>query len=127
MPETPAPRHGEVWDVEFDPVIGHEQGGRRPSLIVSNDQFNDVPHGLCIVVPFTTVHRGVPSHIQVGPPEGGLTTTSYLMCEQAKSISVLRCRKRRGMVGIEIVQAAQSAVGLFLDLGTISVPQASPE
>ena len=126
MPETPAPRYGEVWDTEFDPVTGHEQGGRRPALIISNDQFNMVPHGLCIVVPMTTVNRGIASHIPVEPPEGGLMTPSVLMCEQAKSVSVLRCRKRRGMLAGDLVQATQTMVGLFLDLDmSQSLPDAT--
>jgi mRNA interferase MazF len=106
--------------------MGHEQGGRRPALVISSDQFNMVPHGLCIVVPMTTVNRGIASHIQVEPPEGGLSTPSVLMCEQAKSISVLRCRKRRGAMMPEIVQTAQALVGLFLDLDvTRSLPEAT--
>lgn len=127
MPQTPAPRHGEVWDVVFEPVVGHEQGGRRPALIISNDTFNVVPHGLCFVVPMTSVHRGVPSHIQVEPPEGGLEFDSVLMCEQAKSVSVLRCRKRRGVMAPELVRAAQTMVRFFLDVGTAPMPGEATE
>ncbi len=31
---------GEIWNVDFDPIIGHEQGGWRPALILSQDAFN---------------------------------------------------------------------------------------
>lgn len=120
------PRLGEVWDTEFDPVIGHEQGGRRPALIISSDEFNDIPHGLRIVVPFTSVDRGIPSHIRLEPAEGGLAKASILMCEQAKSISVLRCRKRRGVVSQQIVRTAQAMVGVFLGIEQLPPPPEPP-
>jgi mRNA-degrading endonuclease toxin of MazEF toxin-antitoxin module len=43
------PRAGEVWDVDFDPRVGREQGGVRPALVISNDTFNQVPNGLHMV------------------------------------------------------------------------------
>ena len=109
------PRVGDVWDVEFDPVVGHEQGGRRPALIISNDEFNDTPHGLCIVAPFTTTDRGVRAHVRVEPPEGGLARRSVIMPEQAKSASVLRVWKFRGRVSPDTLVQVQKAVGLFID------------
>ncbi len=37
------PRVGEMWDVNFSPNVGHEQGGIRPALVISSDQFDNVP------------------------------------------------------------------------------------
>jgi hypothetical protein len=41
-----SPKLGEAWRVDLEPVMGHEQGGRRPCLIVSIDDFDRIPHGL---------------------------------------------------------------------------------
>jgi len=101
--------------VAFDPVIGHEQGGFRPALVVSNNLFNETPHGLCIVAPVTGTVRGVPSQVQVMAPEGGLTKRSVIMCEQVRSVSVLRCRRRRGLVSPQTLALVQSTVAMFLD------------
>jgi len=38
---VPEPSRGEVWDLNFDPTIGHEQAGARPALIISVDLFNE--------------------------------------------------------------------------------------
>jgi mRNA interferase MazF len=50
---TVSPARGEVWMVDFDPTKGHEQGGRRPALVVSVDVFNSGPAELVIVLPIT--------------------------------------------------------------------------
>ena len=54
---VPKPVRGEVWDVDLNPVIGHEQGGKRPALVVSADGFNKTQAGLVIVVPITIKRR----------------------------------------------------------------------
>lgn len=87
MPNLPNPSIGEVWDVQMNPVVGHEQGGKCPALVVSNDDYNRTPHGLCIVVPLTGTYRNVPSQLPVRPPEGGLTKPSVLLCEQIRAVS----------------------------------------
>jgi mRNA interferase MazF len=94
----PSPQRGEVWDADLDPVIGHEQGGTRPVLIVSNERFNRSRAGLTLAVPLTRTARGIPWHVPVTPPEGGLTASSVIMTEQARCVSLLRLRDRRGAV-----------------------------
>lgn len=82
---------GEVWVADFDPLQGHEQGRQRPALILSNDQFNNGPAGLVVVVPFTTTERArMPLRVRVDPPEGGLKETSFALCEAVRSISTDR-------------------------------------
>lgn len=115
MRTLPQPRLGQVWTVDFDPIRGHEQGGVRPALVISNDQFNTTPHTFCIVVPFTRTFRGIPSHIRVDPPVGGLTARSYLLCEQAKLISVTRVRRMMGSIDAALIDHVQEMVGRFID------------
>jgi len=101
--------------VTFDPVRGHEQGGVRPGLVISTDRFNRTPHTFCILVPLTRTYRGIPSHIPVHPPEGGLRDVSYVLCEQVKSLSVSRLHRRLGAVEQSTVERVQAMVGLFID------------
>ncbi len=115
MQKTRSPRLGEVWDVEFDPVTGHEQGGRRSALVISNDRFNHTLNGFCIVVPITSKNRGIRLHIPIGPPEGGLTLPSVILPDQAKSVSQLRARKFRGEVTEQTLRRVQAVVGKFID------------
>ncbi len=115
MVSLPRPRVGEVWSVTLDPVRGHEQGGVRPALVISNDLFNRTPHSFCILVPLTRTDRGIPSHLPLHPPEGGLRAVSFLLCEQAKSLSVHRLHRRLGVVDQSTVERAQAMVGMFID------------
>ena len=84
------PRKGELITLTFDPQSGHEQRGRRPALVVSNDLFN--PHtGLCIACPITNTRRDYPFHVAMPAGEG---VTGFVMVEQVKSID-FRSRKAR--------------------------------
>lgn len=115
MKPMPSPRPGEVWSVVFDPIKGHEQGGIRHALVLSNDVFNRTPHGLCIVVPITRTNKGVPSHVAVDPPEGGVTAQSFIMCEQEKSVRISRFRRLKGTVDEATLRRVQGIVGKFID------------
>jgi mRNA interferase MazF len=117
---TRNPRAGEIWDVSFSPQIGHEQGGIRPALVVSVDGFNDIPHSFRIVAPITGTDRGLPNHLRIAPPEGGLTKPSVIMCEQVKSQSVLRFRRKRGDASLETVEQAQRLIGIFLNVRAVA-------
>ena len=77
----PQPRRGEVWTVPPDPVVGHEQGGHRPALIVSSELLHAIPSRLAFVVPMTTRDRRVRSHAPIRRPEGGLVQPSFAMTE----------------------------------------------
>jgi mRNA interferase MazF len=76
------PQKGDLVIVTFDPQSGHEQKGRRPAIIISNQLFNKHT-GLAIVCPITNTNRDHPFHIAI-PEESSLT--GYIMVEQVKSI-----------------------------------------
>lgn len=76
------PCKGDLITLSFDPQTGHEQQGRRPALVVSNNLFNRGT-GLCMVCPITRTTRQHPFHVQV--PEGG-RITGVVMSEQLKSL-----------------------------------------
>lgn len=104
------PARTEVYLVNFDPVVGHEQGHIRPAIVVSATTFNQLPHGLAFVVPTTRTRRDLPFHITIDPPEGGLRNTSYAMCEQEKSLSTRRFGRRLGVVTPETMLAIESVL-----------------
>jgi len=92
------PARGEVWMVDLDPTRGHEQAGRRPALVVSVDPFNHGPAGLVIVLPITSKAKGIPLHVSIKPPEGGVRSTSYIKCEDVRSAAKERFARRLGMI-----------------------------
>jgi len=76
------PRKGDFVALTFDPQSGHEQRGRRPALVVSNDLFNKHT-GLCIACPVTNSRRDYPFHVAI--PDA-CDVSGVVMVEQVKSI-----------------------------------------
>jgi len=109
-------RRGDVWDAEFDPVRGHEQAGRRPAVIVSADHFHQGNSQLVYVLPVTRTNRGLPWHVSVDPPEGGLSARSFVMCDQMRIFALERLRRRRGMVSPRTIAEIEYYLRVLLDL-----------
>ena len=103
------PRKGDLIALTFDPQSGHEQRGRRPALVVSNDLFNRHT-GLCICIacPITHTRRDYPFHVSI--PEGQ-DVTGFVMVEQVKSID-FRARKAR-RIGKAPAQVLEEALSIL--------------
>ena len=102
---TYVPRKGDFVALSFDPQSGHEQRGRRPALVVSNDLFNKAT-GLCIACPVTNTRRDFPFHVSI--PEGQ-SVTGVVMVEQVKSIDYRsRSAKRVGTAPDPVLQEVLS-------------------
>jgi len=75
------PKQGDIVALSFDPQSGHEQKGRRPAIIVSNDTFNRYV-GLAFACPITNTKSDFPFHVKVNSTQ----ITGYIMCEQMKAV-----------------------------------------
>lgn len=111
-----SPLRGEVWIVNLDPVVGHEQAGQRPALIISVDEFNEMKGDDIFVVPISSKFRAVRSRVAVKPPEGGLVQDSFILCEKMRSISQQRLRKRLGRVTDDTMNRVGEILSLILGL-----------
>ena len=107
---------GEIWLADLNPVKGHEQAGKRPCLIISVDLFNQGASGLIVVLPITSKEKGIPFHIELNPPQGGLKVRSFIKCEDVRSISVERLEKRWGAVSPEILTAVEDRLRILMGL-----------
>ena len=103
------PEHGDVWDLNFNPTQGREQVGHRPALLVSVSNFNQGPAELVVAIPLTRSERKVRWHVAVKPPEGGLSETSYIKCEDVRSLSKGRLTRYRGRVSAKTMGEARIA------------------
>jgi mRNA interferase MazF len=115
---TAHPLRGEIWWADLDPIVGSEQAGRRPVLIISSDQFHRIQSRLITVVPMTRTLRGFPLHVEVTPAETGLAAPGAIMCDQIRTVSTARLRGRTaaGMVDDETMSRVEDLVKLLLDL-----------
>lgn len=75
---------GDIVYLDFDPQAGHEQKGRRPALVVSNDLFNRIS-SLTMVCPITHTDRGHPFHVRL---DGRTKTDGIVMCDQARMLDL---------------------------------------
>jgi mRNA interferase MazF len=75
---------GDIVYLDFDPQAGHEQRGRRPALVVSNNLFNRVSN-LTMVCPITHTDRGHPFHIRL---DGRTKTDGVILCDQARMLDL---------------------------------------
>lgn len=110
------PSRGEVWDVRLGPARGHEQAGRRPALVVSTDTFNHGPSGLVVVLPLTTRPKGIPFHVPIEPPEGGVRQRSFVKPEDIRAISVERLVRPWGAVSPSTLGAVEDRLRVLLEL-----------
>jgi mRNA interferase MazF len=110
------PSRGEIWLVDLNPTRGHEQAGKRPGLIVSVDLFNSGPAGLVVLVPLTTREKGIPFHVEIRPPEGGLEKRSFIKCEDVRSVAKERLSERLGTVSPGTLSEVEDRLRILLDL-----------
>src|SRR5258708_34877662 len=102
--------------MDLEPVRGHEQGGRRPRLVLSVDLFNQGPAGMVIALPITRRDRRIPFHVVVSPPEGGLTEWSFIKCEDVRAVSKQRISHRLGAVSAATLAAVEDRLRILLGL-----------
>ena len=76
------PAKGDFVCLSFNPQSGHEQMGRRPALVISNELFNRHV-GIAVVCPITDTARNIPFHVAV---TGNSSLTGFIMVEQVKSV-----------------------------------------
>ena len=106
---------GAVAWASLEPVLGREQGGHRPVLVVASAGYLDAVTTLAIVLPITTVDRGWPNHIPVDGASG-LEQSSWVMTEQPRTLARDRLTRISGEVSPSCLASVRMWLGDFLDL-----------
>ena len=121
-------KRGEVCYATLDPVIGSEQGGIRPVLIIQNDLGNRFSPTV-IVLPLTS-RQGkapLPTHVLL-PPQGGVTKPSVILRGQVRTLEKSRLLRRLGVLNKHrmalVEKALAAAVGV---LGKAEEERNTPE
>lgn len=116
MSISSAPARGEVWMADMGSGRGREQSGMRPVLIVSVDGFNQSGAELVIVLPLTSRKKRVRTHVEVLPPEGGVTVPSYIKCEDIRSVSPERLSRLMGTISAATLSDVETRLRFLLGL-----------
>jgi mRNA interferase MazF len=110
------PSRGDVWSVNFDPILGREQAGTRPALVLSVDKFNHGPAEVVIVLPITSKDKRQPIHVSVSPPEGGLSLPSFIKCDDIRSVSKQRFKRFYGTIFAQSLAEVEERMRILLHL-----------
>lgn len=110
-------KRGDIFLVDLNPIVGAEQAGIRPALVIQIDKANAAsPH--TVIIPFTTRIREVklPSHVRIPAGVGGLVEESILLCEQIRVIDKRRLVRKIGSIGEEYLREVCIAIKVILGL-----------
>ena len=93
-------KRGEIYYADLSPVVGSEQGGIRPVLIVQNDVGNKYsPTVIAAAITSQQDKTELPTHIKVDADDCGLSKNSIVLLEQVRTIDKQRLRERMGSLG----------------------------
>ena len=108
---------GDIFIADLDPVVGSEQGGVRPVVIVQNDRGNRFsPTVIAAAMTSKLGKADLPTHAWVSAHDSGLKCDSLVLCEQLRTLEKRRLRAKAGHIGglaLRRVDAAlMTAMGL---------------
>lgn len=90
-------KRGDIYYADLSPVVGSEQGGLRPVLIVQNDVGNKFsPTVIAAAITSQKYKTNLPTHIQVNADECGLARDSIVLLEQVRTLDKKRLKEKMG-------------------------------
>jgi mRNA interferase MazF len=104
---------GDILLADLSPVVGHEQGGRRPVLVLSGPSYNELRNEQLIIAAITSKQRQLPFHIALGA-DSGLRVPSWVQAESARAISVQRVIRQLGRAQPQTLAEVRGQVINFL-------------
>jgi len=107
-------RRGDMFYADLSPVVGSEQGGVRPVLIIQNDMGNK--HSPTVIAAAITSQTGkskLPTHIEIGSKDNGLKSNSIVLAEQIRTIDKSRLKEKIGHIDDqEVIAKINNALGV---------------
>ena len=108
---------GEIYYADLNPVVGSEQGGIRPVLIIQNDVGNKYsPTVIAAAITSQTGKAKLPTHISVSPMNCGLPKESIILLEQVRTLDKRRLREKMGRVDEEVMKKVDAAIAVSFGL-----------
>ena len=110
-------KRGDIFYADLSPVVGSEQGGVRPVLIVQNDTGNR--HSPTVIAAAITSQTGkarLPTHISVSPMSCGLPKESVILLEQVRTLDKRRLREKMGRLDEDVMRQVDAAIAVSLGL-----------
>ena len=103
-------KRGEIYYADLSPVIGSEQDGIRPVLVVQNNLGNKYSPTI-IVLPITSkVKSKLPTHIKLEEADSNLPKNSVILAEQIRTIDKIRLKEKVGKISEELLKKVKNAL-----------------
>ena len=115
-------KRGDIYYADLSPVVGSEQGGIRPVLIVQNDTGNK--HSPTVIAAAITSQTGkarLPTHINIPGHSVGLSKDSVILLEQIRTIDKRRLREHMGHLSENQMALVDTAIAVSFGLGNNSI------
>lgn len=110
-------KRGDIYYADLSPVVGSEQGGVRPVLIVQNDIGNKYsPTVIAAAITSQREKNKLPTHIQVNADECGLSRDSIVLLEQVRTLDKRRLKERMGKLDNNDMSRVNQALSVSFGL-----------
>lgn len=112
-------KRGDMFYADLSPVVGSEQGGTRPVLIIQNDTGNKYsPTVIAASITSQTGKAKLPTHIEINAKNIGLKSNSIVLTEQIRTIDKSRLKEKIGHIEDEnVMEKINNALGVSFGLG----------
>lgn len=112
-------RRGDLYLADLSPVVGSEQGGLRPVLIVQNDVGNRFSPTVIVAAITSQIDKAkFPTHVELKADTYGLSRDSVVLLEQIRTIDKRRLKQRLGRLDSDVMTLVDDA--LIISLGLVS-------
>ena len=110
-------RRGDIYYADLSPVVGSEQGGVRPVLIIQNDVGNKYSPTVIVAAITSQINKAkLPTHIEIPGEEYGLTKDSVILLEQIRTIDKKRLKEKMGHLKDETMEEVNRAINISFGL-----------
>lgn len=110
-------KRGDVFYADLSPVVGSEQGGIRPVLVIQNDIGNKYSPTIIVAAITSQINKAkLPTHVEISAPEYGLPKDSVVLLEQVRTIDKKRLREKIGRFNDEMMAKVDECLKISLGL-----------
>lgn len=111
-------KRGDIYYADLSPVVGSEQGGVRPVLIIQNDVGNKYSPTVIAAAITSQINKAkMPTHIELLAKDYGLNKDSVILLEQIRTIDKRRLREKIGRLDEELMLRVNDALSISFGLG----------
>lgn len=111
-------KRGDIYYADLSPVVGSEQGGIRPVLVIQNDIGNKYSPTMIAAAITSQINKAkMPTHIELAAKDYGLNKDSVILLEQIRTIDKRRLREKIGRIDDGLMASVNNALSISFGLG----------